>query len=73
MKTMRKVYCRTLIKELRQFVKQARPHDLTFKTTGKLSQKERERLQEQLNYHFNNWAETWIYPRLDALEAETER
>ena len=71
--TIRRQIVREIIKDLKHYVNNACPHDLAFKPTGNMTREQKKALQESLNYHFKNWAQTWIIPWLDALEQETQR
>jgi hypothetical protein len=62
-------YKQRLVDELRDHVRNGVPHDLTFKPLPKgTTSDEREKLQQELNFHFKLWADTWVYPWIDLIE-----
>lgn len=57
-----------VIEEFIHCAKNGIPHCLTFKPCAKMTEKERQTLQDSLDYHFDIWRNTWILPKLEGLK-----
>lgn len=67
---MRRKTNKELIEKLRGHVERCAVWDLTCEpTASKLSHEDRTALEASLLKRFTTWAETWIEPGLDELEA----
>lgn len=65
---MKRKLIKRLLDEIREHIRNGVPHDLVFKPTAGLTQKQKEALQDALNSDFKMWSETWLYPWLDRIE-----
>lgn len=68
-----KGYKQRLVDDLREHVRNGSPHGLTFKPTAGMSKEQVARLQAALNDAYELWAESWIYPWIDQIEAALHR